>query len=97
MWALAVQNHGPYGLANPTLYRTRAASLDITKDQRNTYPGAVRVDYKNSVDPTGGYTYTARWFDIDEPLTIHVRTGYDDVTGVGSPNGQAWLNAVSAQ
>ena len=97
MWALAVQKHGAYGLANPTLYRTATASLDITKDQRATYPGAVRVDFKNSVDSTGGLTYTARWFDVDEPLTIHVRPGYDDVTGVGSPNGQAWLDAVSAK
>jgi len=97
MWALAVQNHGPYGLANPTLYRTRTATLDITKDARSTYPGDVRVDFKNSVDPTGGYTYTARYFDVDEPLTIHVRPGYDDVTGLGSPDGATWLNAVSTR
>jgi len=94
MFALAVQKHGPYGLANPTLYRAREASYDITKDQRDTYPGEVRVDYVNSVDATDGYTYTARWFDVDELLTIHVRRGYDDVTGVGSPDGPAWLAAV---
>ena len=56
----------------------------------------MRVDYANSVDASGGYTYTARWFDVDEPLTIHVRPGYDDVTGVGTPAGQAWLDAVAA-
>jgi len=94
MFALAVQKHGPYGLANPTLYNARGASYDITKAQRGTYPGEVRVDYKNSVDASGGYSYTARWFDVDEMLTIHVRPGYDDVTGVGSPNGPAWLAAV---
>jgi subtilase family serine protease len=94
MFALAVQKHGPYGLANPTLYAARAASYDITKAQRGTYPGDVRVDYKNLVDPSDGYAYTARWFDVDELLTIHVRPHYDDVTGVGSPNGPAWLAAV---
>jgi len=94
MFALAVQKHGPYGLANPTLYKARGTSYDITKAQRSTYPGEVRVDYKNSVDAGDGYTYTARWFDVDELLTIHVTPGYDDVTGVGSPNGSAWLAAL---
>jgi subtilase family serine protease len=94
MFALAVQKHGPYGLANPTLYGARGLAYDITKAPLAAYPGDVRVDYKNGVDPSGGYSYTARWFDYDQPLTIHVRPGYDDVTGVGSPNGSAWLSAV---
>ncbi len=50
----------------------------------------------NSEDASDGYTYITRTFDWDEPLTIHVRPGYDDVTGVGSPAGTAWLNAVSS-
>jgi len=95
MFALARQKAGhDFGLANPALYQ--AAANDITKADRTQYPGAVRVDYANSVDASGGYTYTARWFDVDEPLTIHVRPGYDDVTGVGTPAGQAWLDAVAA-
>ena len=96
MWALAVQKHGAYGLANPTLYTTRATSLDITTDQHNTYPGAVRVDYKNSVDADAGLhlhrSLVRHGRAADHPL----RPGYDDVTGVGSPQGPAWLAAVSA-
>jgi hypothetical protein len=69
-------------------------TYDITKAQLPTYPGAVRADYVNGVDASGGYSYTARWFDWDDPLTIHVRPLYDDVTGVGSPNGSGWLDAV---
>ncbi len=95
MWALAVQKHGAYGLANPALYGAQSAAYDITKDQRATYPGTIRADYVNGVDATDGYSYTARSFDDDEPLTIHVLQGYDDVTGVGSPNGSAWLAAVT--
>ena len=57
----------------------------------------MRVDYRNYVDGSDGYAYSARTFDQDGGLTIHVRDGYDDVTGVGSPNGQAWLDAVAAQ
>jgi len=95
MFALAVQTHGDYGLANPALYAAAAQSFDITKADRATYPGAVRVDYVNGVDDSDGYSYTARSFDDDEPLSIHVRNGYDDVTGVGSPDGAAWLNALT--
>jgi subtilase family serine protease len=94
MFALAVQRHGAYGLANPALYAANGTTFDITKNGLDTYPGAVRADYVNGVDAADGYSYTARWFDFDAPLTIHVQNGYDDVTGVGSPQGDAWLNAV---
>jgi subtilase family serine protease len=94
IWALAVQRHGRYGLANPVLYAVQGLTYDITKAQLPTYPGAVRADYVNGVDASGGYSYTARWFDWDDPLTIHVRPLYDDVTGVGSPNGSGWLDEV---
>jgi subtilase family serine protease len=94
MFALAVQKAGhDFGLANPALYQ--AAANDITKADLTAYPGAVRVDFVNGVDGTDGYTYTARWFDFDGPLTIHVRPGYDDITGVGSPAGQAWLDSLA--
>ena len=98
MFALAEQRAGhEFGLANPALYAARdnASTYDITKQDRAAYPGAIRVDYVNGVDGADGYTYTARWFDRDEGLTIHVIPGYDDVTGVGSPDGEAWLNAVA--
>ena len=98
MFALAEQKAGhEFGLANPVLYGTRAASIDITKNDRDAYSGDVRSDYVNGVDAGNGYAYTARYFDADEQLTIHVRPGYDDVTGVGVPNGQSWLDAVAAQ
>lgn len=98
MLALAEQKAGhEFGLANPLLYATRAASSDVTKAQLATYPGAVRVDFVNGYDASSGYKYSARWFDRDDFLTIHVRNGYDDVTGVGTPTGQAWLDAVSGK
>ena len=87
MFALAVQHHGSYGLANPALYAARGVSYDVTKNDRPPYPGAIRVNFNNGEDASGGYSYITRTFDWDEPLTIHVRPGYDDVTGVGSPGG----------
>ncbi|HET6166274.1 MAG TPA: hypothetical protein VFE07_05555 [Marmoricola sp.] len=96
MFALAVQRAGhPLGFANPALYA--ASAHDITKSGLNQYPGAVRVDYVNGVDGSDGYVYSARWFDRDEDLTIHAAPGYDAITGVGSPNGEAWLDDVSGQ
>jgi subtilase family serine protease len=95
MFALAVQNHGAYGLANPALYATRTLGNDITRAGLDTQPGDLRVDYANTVDDSDGYLYSVRLFDWDDNLTIHVRDGYDDITGVGSPNGSAWLAAVS--
>jgi subtilase family serine protease len=97
MFALVVQKAGhDFGLANPALYGTRSVSIDITKAQRDTYPGDVRSDYVNGLDASNGYVYSARWFDQDEQLTIHVRPGYDDVTGIGVPDGGTWLSALAA-
>jgi subtilase family serine protease len=97
MFALVVQKAGHnFGLANPALYGTYGgSSLDITKAALNEFPGDVRVDYINGVDASNGYVYSARWFDRDENLTIHVRPGYDDVTGIGVPTGQAWIDALA--
>jgi subtilase family serine protease len=96
MFALVVQKTGAFGLANPALYSTDGgASVDITKDDLGTYPGDVRADYVNGFDDALGYVYSARWFDQDDALTIDVRPGYDDVTGIGVPAGQAWLDALS--
>ena len=91
MFALAVQNHGEYGLANPALYSTRTSSNDITKTGlTGEQAGDLRVDYANTVDNSNGYLYSVRLFDWDHNLTIHVDDGYDDITGVGSPSGAAW-------
>ncbi|MCL2544136.1 MAG: S53 family peptidase [Nocardioidaceae bacterium] len=98
MLALAEQKAGhEFGLANPRLYAAASSSYDVTGASDATYPGAVRSDYVNSVDGTNGYSYTARWFDRGDLITLRTGPGYDDVTGVGSPNGQAWLDAVANQ
>lgn len=96
MFALVMQRaRHPYGLANPALYSARTAAYDITAKDVQKYDGAVRSDYVNRVDATNGYVFSARWFDFESGLTIHVGPKYDDVTGVGSPNGTAWLDAVA--
>jgi hypothetical protein len=56
----------------------------------------VRADYVNLVDAGDGYGYTLRSLGFDSQLTIHTAAGYDDVTGVGTPNGAAFLDALSS-
>jgi subtilase family serine protease len=100
MFALVVQQAGHnFGLANPALYSDAAvaATNDILPPTSTDPTGAVRPDYVNGLDDTDGYVYSVRLFDYDSVLSIHVRDGYDDVTGLGSPTGQAWIDALAAQ
>jgi subtilase family serine protease len=94
--ALVQQKAGhTIGFANPLIYAHAgsAAYHDVTA---STGLGAVRADYVNGVDASGGYGYTLRSLGFDTKLTIHARPGYDDVTGVGTPNGAAFLAALSS-
>ncbi|HEY7049384.1 MAG TPA: S53 family peptidase [Jatrophihabitantaceae bacterium] len=93
MTALTLQNAGGgIGLLNPTIY-TQDGSGNFT-DVKGTPKdaGNVRPDYANSVDPSGGILYTVRTFNQDS--TLQVARGWDDVTGIGSPN-SGWLTSVS--
>jgi hypothetical protein len=74
------------GFANPRLYSAASKPGAINDIVPPSSPLAlVRSDYVNSVDASRGYTASVRSIDFDRPLTIHVTSGYDDVTGVGSP------------
>ncbi len=110
MFALAEQRaHAAgyeLGFANPLLY-TLGTAPDGSAPQFDIWPktsddpqGAIRVDFANGVsaptDTPKSYAYSVRTFDDEEGLTIHVEKGYDDITGLGSPNGSSWINAVVA-
>jgi subtilase family serine protease len=94
--ALVQQKAGhDLGFANPLIYAHAgsAAYHDVTS---SSGLGVVRVDYVNGVDASNGYSYTLRSLGFDSKLTIHTAPGYDDVTGVGTPNGAAFLSALSS-
>ena len=94
MTALTLQNGGGAGLGllNPTIYGNAShAFTDVSGPGAD--PGNVRVDFANSVDASKGLVYSVRTFDQDSSL--QVTPGYDDVTGVGSPN-PSWLKAAPA-
>jgi subtilase family serine protease len=94
--ALAQQNAGrTFGFANPLLYSTSGSSANHDVLPPASPLAVVRDNYVNSVDATDGYATRLRSLNFDSVLTIRVRPGYDDVTGIGSPNGAAWLAALS--
>lgn len=95
MMALAQQAAGhDIGFANPVIYAHAGGSAYhdvVTPDQPVR---AARADFANFVNDSTGFIYSLRTLYVDA-LTIHTRPGYDDVTGVGSPNGAAFLAAMS--
>ena len=92
MTALSFQHAGGgTGLLNPTIYAN--AHTGVFTDVTGPGPdaGNVRVDFANSVDASGGLLYSVRTFDQD--TSLDVGPGWDDVTGLGSPNA-GWLTAT---
>jgi subtilase family serine protease len=90
MTALAFQHAGGgVGLLNPTIYGNPGAFTDVTGPGPDA--GNIRVDYVNGVDASSGTVASVRTFDQDSSLTV--APGWDDVTGLGSPN-SGWLTAA---
>ncbi len=81
--------HVRHGFINPTIYRRLAGTSAIT-DVKHVKGAVVRVDYLNGVDASDGTVNSVRSFDF-QGLAIKTRPGYDDVTGLGVPNGMQFL------
>jgi subtilase family serine protease len=82
-------DHFHHGFINPLLYHVTAHTNAI-HDVLPENTGVVRVDFANSVDASGGLITSVRTFN-DPDQVIHTTRGYDDVTGVGTPNGLLFL------
>jgi len=78
-----------HGFVNPVLYQFTSRTKAIT-DVRHVTGGVVRVDYVDGVDAADGTATSVRTFDF-QGLAIHTAPGYDNVTGLGVPNGLAFL------
>ena len=90
--ALADQRAGhAHGFANPALYQAGASAYHDVSGDGPTY-GAVRSDFVNGENAALGIRYTLRLMNTTG--TLAVRPGYDDVTGLGSPNGTSFLTAL---
>ncbi|MBF9070335.1 S53 family peptidase [Streptacidiphilus fuscans] len=89
--ALAEQAAGQsLGFADPAIYARYGTSAlhDVTDTPQgsNVQLAEVRVDYRDSVDTKDGTVTSLRALGHDSSL--HATSGYDEVTGVGSPSGQ---------
>ena len=81
--ALSDQAAGaPHGFANPVFYANAAAFTDVTSPASTV--AVVRTNYNNSIDASAGLSYRLR--TANQTLSLQTTPGYDDVTGLGSPN-----------
>jgi subtilase family serine protease len=90
--ALADQAHGsPHGFANPVFYSLAGspAFTDIVSPASTV--AIVRANYNNSVDASGGLNYRLR--TMNQTLSLQTTSGYDDVTGLGTPT-HSFLSAL---
>ena len=78
------------GLLNPTIYDHLGSFNDVKAVP--TLTGDVRADFVNGLDPSNGITYSVRTFGLDSSLAV--TKGYDEVTGVGTPN-TGWLSVLA--
>jgi subtilase family serine protease len=92
--ALADQRAGRrHGFANPALYGRYGTSAFRDVVAPAAPIAVVRNDFVNSVDASQGTTTKLRTFD--QTGTLHTTPGYDDVTGLGTPNGQQFLDGLA--
>jgi len=83
--ALSDQKAGfAHGFANPFFYANPSKFTDIT----STKTAVARRNFNNGVDACGGTGDRLRTFDdYSGSPTQHTGTGWDNVTGLGVPNG----------
>ena len=93
MMALANQNAGhDLGFINPLLYSMGGAGLhDIVDPARRV--AVARTNWANGVNKWNGRTFSLR--TMNQTGTLHTVPGYDDVTGLGTPHGWAFLQAFA--
>jgi subtilase family serine protease len=81
------------GFINPLYYRalrTRALH-DIVAPGKPL--AEVRTDFANFLDPSAGLLFRLQTIDV-QSSTLHSIRGYDDETGVGTPDGPAFFKAM---
>lgn len=101
--AVADQQAGAaLGFVNPTVYAlARAVSPTILDASPTPLQDQSRVDFVNGTTAKRGFLYSTRLIDYQGPesycdgtgncatrnVDLSIRTGYDDMTGVGAPAG----------
>jgi subtilase family serine protease len=79
-------NGGPLGFVNPLYYKLLGTKAlhDIAAPSKPV--AQVRTDFANGVNSAAGVFFRLQTIDV-QSSTLHDTKGYDDETGVGTPNG----------
>jgi subtilase family serine protease len=85
-------NGSPIGFINPLLYENIGTSAITDVTAPATRQATVRTNLTKPTNPTSKLTWILQTIDV--PTTIFAGPGYDDQTGVGTPNGMAFLQAM---
>lgn len=91
--AVAQQARGTrIGFANPLIYSLGSGIRDIVAPSSTV--AVVRADYVNSENANDGILYSIRRMEVT--FTLHTVAGYDDVTGLGTPDG-SFISAIASR
>jgi subtilase family serine protease len=84
----------PLGFVNPLYYAlVRTPGLhDLVAPKQPV--AQVRTNFANSVDNSQGKTFQLQTIDV-QSTTLHDVRGYDDESGVGTPNGPAFFQGLA--
>src|SRR5712692_7930366 len=83
--ALADQKAGRvHGFANPFFYKKASSGAFNDVVNPSSTVAVVRTNFNNGVDASAGLSYRLR--TMNQTLSLMTTTGYDDVTGLGTPN-----------
>jgi len=93
LMAVADQFGGRHGFINPWMYKALSHTPAVSDVKPVTGAGEVRVDYVNGTDDANGFVRTVRTFNHTDQ-TIQTTRGYDNVTGLGTPNGLLFLGLI---
>ena len=89
----AIQNTGSaVGFINPLLYKASGTSAISDVLPTSSPQSTVRTNYTNDLNPSEGYTFLLQTIGV--ATQIYTLNGYDDMTGVGTPNGVSFLRAM---
>jgi subtilase family serine protease len=80
------------GFINPLLYKASGTSAISDVLPTNGPKTTVRTNFTNGLNRSAGYYYELQTIGV--ATQIATLKGYDDMTGVGTPNGLAFLKAM---
>jgi subtilase family serine protease len=83
------------GFINPLYYHLIGTSGVHDLKAPSSPVAEVRTDYANFLDSSAGFLYRMQTVDV-QTSTLHDGPGYDDESGVGTPNGPSFFNLLKA-